>query len=280
MTPLWVISLFVSLTEVVTGLALTRASGPVQVALTTFVIGFPLLVASAFFLILWFRPYVFYPPTEFSSAVDVSAYVRAMSNKVEVVRSDVEAEAAHLRARIGFDTDALVGRIETLEDVFGNFVTANDGTRSLLQDFDAERRAKLAARAAERSIFEENAGFRVEVAALENLEDPVGKTWQKTSELAKQLAAQGFSTATRGWDRNYYKGLWENSRSDEHIYVLHSTGRATIVARLEAAVSVLAPSVPVSACSLSEAADKTGLAQDAFVDADFDAAVVYYRGAA
>ena len=62
--PLWVISLFVSLTEAVTGIAVTQAHGGVQGALTAFEIVFPLLVASAFFLILWNRPYVLYPPTE------------------------------------------------------------------------------------------------------------------------------------------------------------------------------------------------------------------------
>ena len=36
MTPLWVISLFVSLTEVVAGIAVTQASGGVEVALTAF----------------------------------------------------------------------------------------------------------------------------------------------------------------------------------------------------------------------------------------------------
>ena len=78
MTPLWVIALFVSLTEVVTGIAVTQANGSVQVALTVFVIAFPVLVASAFFAVLWHRPYVFYPPTEFGAATDVEKFVGAM----------------------------------------------------------------------------------------------------------------------------------------------------------------------------------------------------------
>src|SRR5579884_3659757 len=63
-TPLWVVSLFVSLTETVLGVGVIHTSGGIQVALTTFMIVFALLVAAAFFLILGFRPYVFYPPTE------------------------------------------------------------------------------------------------------------------------------------------------------------------------------------------------------------------------
>jgi hypothetical protein len=37
------------------------------------------LVAFGFFLVLWFRPYVFYPPADFAH-VDVAAYVAAMRN--------------------------------------------------------------------------------------------------------------------------------------------------------------------------------------------------------
>lgn len=77
LTPLWVISLFLSLTEIVTGIAVTQATGGVQVALTVFVIVFPLFVAGAFFAVLWNRPYVFYPPTEFGGGTNVLDYVRA-----------------------------------------------------------------------------------------------------------------------------------------------------------------------------------------------------------
>lgn len=58
---------FVTLTEAVLGYALTQVSGGVQIALTVFVISFALLVASAFFLILWHRPWVFYPPSEYQN---------------------------------------------------------------------------------------------------------------------------------------------------------------------------------------------------------------------
>lgn len=58
LTPLWVVSIFVSLTETVLGVGVIRTSGGIQVALTVFVIAFAVLVASGFFLILWFRPYV------------------------------------------------------------------------------------------------------------------------------------------------------------------------------------------------------------------------------
>jgi hypothetical protein len=81
MTPLWIVALFVSLTEAVLGVAVTQTNNGVQIALTAFVIFFPLLIAGAFFLILWNRPYVFYPPTEFGQQVDVTQYVDAMKRQ-------------------------------------------------------------------------------------------------------------------------------------------------------------------------------------------------------
>jgi hypothetical protein len=80
LTPLWVISLFLSLTETVLGFAVTQTSGGIQVALTTFVIVFPLLVAGGFFAVLWNRPYVFYSPYEYGQQ-DVREYVEAMQRK-------------------------------------------------------------------------------------------------------------------------------------------------------------------------------------------------------
>jgi tetratricopeptide (TPR) repeat protein len=78
MTPLLVIASFVSLTEVVAGLALTKANGTIQLILTVFVVVFPIAVAAAFFTVLWHRPYVLYGPTEFAGGSDVSSYVGAM----------------------------------------------------------------------------------------------------------------------------------------------------------------------------------------------------------
>jgi hypothetical protein len=80
-TPLWIVAAFVTLTEVVLGYAITQVRGGVQVALTVFVIAFALLVACAFFLILWNRPYVFYPPSEYGS-IDPKAFVSALRPEV------------------------------------------------------------------------------------------------------------------------------------------------------------------------------------------------------
>jgi len=78
MTPLWIVSLFLTLTETVLGVPVTQTVGGVQVALTVFVLGFPLGVATAFFLILWSRPWVLCSPGEYGDT-DVGRYVDALA---------------------------------------------------------------------------------------------------------------------------------------------------------------------------------------------------------
>jgi hypothetical protein len=91
-TPLWIVALFVSLTETVLGVAVTQTSGDIQVSLTVFVIIFPLLIAGSFFGILWSKPYVFYPPTEFGPQINVADYVDAMQRKPALLREYGEAQ--------------------------------------------------------------------------------------------------------------------------------------------------------------------------------------------
>ena len=78
MTPLLVVAGFLSLTEVVVGIAAGQTTGDVQNRLIIFVCVFPALIAAAFFFTLWKKPYVFYPPSDFGSAQDVGQYVQAM----------------------------------------------------------------------------------------------------------------------------------------------------------------------------------------------------------
>ena len=80
LTPLWIIALFLSLTETTLGIATTQTDGGIQVALTTFVIMFPTVIAVLFFVILWFKPYVLYAPTDYGSDVDVTSFVSAIAS--------------------------------------------------------------------------------------------------------------------------------------------------------------------------------------------------------
>lgn len=78
LTPLWVISLFVSLSEATLGVAVTQTTGSIQVTLTIFVVLFPVLIAAGFFAVLWQKPYAFYPPSEYGGHVNVEQYIQAM----------------------------------------------------------------------------------------------------------------------------------------------------------------------------------------------------------
>ena len=80
LTPLWVISSFVSLSEATLGVATTQTTGAIQITLTVFVVLFPVLIATGFFAVLWWKPYVFYPPSEYGRHVNVEQYVQAMSS--------------------------------------------------------------------------------------------------------------------------------------------------------------------------------------------------------
>lgn len=81
MTPLTIIATFVTLSESVAGLAAIYTSGTVQIMFANFAIIFPLGIASVFFMILWKKSYVLYPPKEFGEQVDVKHYVDAMRHQ-------------------------------------------------------------------------------------------------------------------------------------------------------------------------------------------------------
>lgn len=81
LTPLWVISLFLSLTEAVLSIALINTSGGIQVALTAFVLFFPIIIAIGFFLILWFKPHHMYAPTEYGQQTSAREYIDAITQR-------------------------------------------------------------------------------------------------------------------------------------------------------------------------------------------------------
>jgi len=64
-TPLGIIAGFLTIVEIVAGTVLTKVEGNIQLMLTWFVLIFPILVFIGFFAILWNRPWVFYPPSEY-----------------------------------------------------------------------------------------------------------------------------------------------------------------------------------------------------------------------
>jgi hypothetical protein len=93
LTPLWIVALFVSLTETVVGVSVVHTSGQIQLILTIFATSFPVLVAAAFFWILYTRPFVFYPPADFRGRTDVKSYVEVMRGGKSEPREGAYREA-------------------------------------------------------------------------------------------------------------------------------------------------------------------------------------------
>jgi hypothetical protein len=92
-TPLWIISLFVALVEGVASIALVQTQGQVQLVLTIFVVTFPLLVALGFFIILWYKNYVFYSPSEYGQQIAPKDFVAAMiQQKATDIAQPVKAD--------------------------------------------------------------------------------------------------------------------------------------------------------------------------------------------
>jgi len=90
MTPLHVIALLLGVAEVAMTFAATQTTGDVQVGFTVFAIGFPILTAVGFFLMLWNRPQNLYPPSEYGTT-DVATFAAAMQQRQNGVAVGIEA---------------------------------------------------------------------------------------------------------------------------------------------------------------------------------------------
>ncbi|MFK4147063.1 hypothetical protein [Streptomyces sp. NPDC004065] len=81
LNPLWIIALFLGLSETTVGIAAAQSSGWVQGLLAVFAVVFPVLVSTAFFIILWQRPEVLYAPGDFPEHVSIGTYVDSMRRR-------------------------------------------------------------------------------------------------------------------------------------------------------------------------------------------------------
>jgi hypothetical protein len=112
-TPLWLIFLFFCFTEIVLGFAVFKTSGGIQVALTTFVIGFPLLVVVAFFYLLIFRPENVFSPQEFQSDdsyIRIREIARASTVSLSQLDDKIEQKITQL-----LTSEQLVEKLSSLQ---------------------------------------------------------------------------------------------------------------------------------------------------------------------
>lgn len=78
LNPLWIISLFLGVSETTVGIAATQINGWIQGLLAVYATLFPLLVSGAFFAIVWKKPEVLYAPGDFPEHVPVPEFVHGM----------------------------------------------------------------------------------------------------------------------------------------------------------------------------------------------------------
>ena len=105
-SPLAVVGLFFGLSELGLGYGAGAATGWVQVGVLAFMALFATGIVATFFVFLWKRPWVFYPPSEFS-VVPVERYVGAMrGNPASVRKMAVESVSA------AFQDEALARKLD------------------------------------------------------------------------------------------------------------------------------------------------------------------------
>lgn len=231
MTPLWVISLFVSLTEVVTGIAVTQASGVTQTALTMFVIAFPLLVAGAFFTILWNRPYVFYPPSEFASGVDVTKYIEAMGSSVDPIRAGLEAEVSNLRAEAELKSFAIRERFGTIEDLLAKMSRQTGESEKAFEEYRSAVGVESERQQRSRSEFERRAQYRIHVASVTE-GSPTEEQHHRVEELVSTLRQFGYRTS-EGWLNSlYYLNGYKGGRDWRKIRVIFADGSPELASEI------------------------------------------------
>lgn len=271
--------MFLSLTEIVTGVAVTQASGGVQVALTCFVIAFPTLVATAFFVILWARPYVLYPPAEFAGGADVAGYVTAMRNSAATVRADVAADVENLRASVAISVNALGGRVETIESGLSKLLNAHEDARAILEEYEREKKRREKEAFLQLSSFEQNAQYQLEVVGLNPGGDILGGPFDRAKDVSADLARAGFKTSARGWNREYYLAHAQRDAGADTVFLIHRGDDAFIVERLRSILRDLAPHASLRVLTTTEALAVSKRVSPGVLDEEFDAAIVFDKGA-
>lgn len=93
-TPIGLIGIFLSVCEVAIIYASNFADGTNQTILINFAVFFPLIIAAIFFTFIWKKPYIFYPPSEYSEYAKPKDYIGAFQNekktKEQLVIEDIK----------------------------------------------------------------------------------------------------------------------------------------------------------------------------------------------
>jgi len=91
-TPLTVFTALIALTEAILTIGVINTSGGIQQVLTVFFVIFTPVIFGGFISILWKKPYVLYPPSEYGSQPTVETFVETI-RRAEVVKVAQKIEA-------------------------------------------------------------------------------------------------------------------------------------------------------------------------------------------
>ena len=105
-SPLSIVALFGGLVEVGFGVAVSVSSGWLQATIFVCMLLLALAILTAFFVVLWKRPWVFYPPSEFGPTT-VGAFVSAMRE------GELSISASAIRSlNLALEDESLLDSIE------------------------------------------------------------------------------------------------------------------------------------------------------------------------
>lgn len=121
-SPLWIIALFIALSEAMASGAAVATSGFVRTLFALFATAFPVGVFSFFAVMLWKRPVNLYPPSEYTSPTSVEQFVGAIEGArnrgIVFAQAVAEAVVEGTRAESSEAPDAIRARMaETVERV-------------------------------------------------------------------------------------------------------------------------------------------------------------------
>ncbi|MEV6627285.1 hypothetical protein AB0M83_26355 [Amycolatopsis sp. NPDC051106] len=128
-SPLWVISLFLGLSETIVTVVLLKASGWIQGLLAVFATGFPLVTAIGFFILLWCKPEVLYAPGDYGPETTVAEFTTALTRRARseiktaesIIRSTSESLESEL-TKLGADKPAQEEIIDSITNAIRNNV--------------------------------------------------------------------------------------------------------------------------------------------------------------
>jgi hypothetical protein len=80
-SPLWIIALFVALSQVTAGAAAVATNGTTRLIFAIFAVSFPILVLVAFVCLLLFRPLNLYAPAQYTEHTSIREYAEGISRQ-------------------------------------------------------------------------------------------------------------------------------------------------------------------------------------------------------